>query len=270
MPPANAYAAYLANRPPPPEYDWTIERHPTEDLAAGWSRVSGLRGNVLAMEAEVAAWGPFVAPGDLLRAMRGGYGTQWYVPEGGRPVRLPSQPGGDSRRTDKATEGRPCDWPAWWALPDGEVLLDMAVGMVIPKALEGAIVDALVPGAVASLLSTVPTARRARLVEAARVLAAGRPGDRTAFGLEVLDACQDLGGEDTPEPWLWGAISSRAVTINHPCVCAATLVRAFEVGRSPEEARALAADERSRQADLVRARLPLRAVMECYADAAVG
>ena len=84
----------------------------------------------------------------------------------------------------------------------------------------------------------------------------------------MIDACRGVTDEAAPEAWLWGAISSCAVTVNNLCVTLATLVRAFAAGRPPEEARAAADAERARQAAMVRARLPLRAVMEAAADAA--
>lgn len=262
-----------------PATSWRLLRTATGAPGAGWEFLRRVEGRAAAAraEVEVPAPGEF-RPGDLvaLRAEPAADGTRppgdadWYVPEHGRPVAVPAPSalrGLGPHALDRAAVG--LDWPALWALADGEVLLDAArAAGVAPLALTR--VEAALVGR--HLRSSVG----ADAADAGEWKRLGRDYLRVVEALESPDpaaALKALRASLNDARWAaivgsarWsvsGAIATLAGPRrrDEPSVSARLATAAARAGGE-----AAAAAERAAQADVVRALLPLRAVCEALAE----
>ena len=258
---------------------WEIHRRAVTDGDAGaWALLARDAGPYPAARARVAEPPPGARPLDLLRLTRGPLVETWFVGDDGRATPLPGASLLAGLPHEAVAQLAPMgdDWLAAWALPRGDVLLDLAEAAgVDPRRVTAAACDL-----VARALPLLPPGeeRPARALDATR---AWLRGDVPASEREAAaERARALVGElatspgssgaarEAAEAVAWVATGGRGTAARGADVAAwaaGEAARLATVGRSARardaqwaKGRALEARD---QADLVRAQIPVQAVL---------
>lgn len=286
---------YLAGRGRGPDPDpepwptWTIERHGTDRLDEPWTRVRRVEGTLASVASEVVnpAPGEF-APGDVVVARSDDLDdprVAWFVRDDGSlaplppPDRVPVTAGSTMRAVDAAGD----DWVSLWSRNDASVLLDLAHGAGLPWL--------ALAGACAALLERHLALGDAPALEGPRarmcLVRAALDGPHPAAALRALD------------PTMARAFSAATYPEGPPVQDVDhALLRLVRVVDTPDQAAPVASDlllaagtslpvramaptdpagraeffatvrqdESANQADVVRAHLPLRAVLDAITE----